>query len=424
MKKLRQARWMTILVVAGIVLFGAFSAWAATLEVGPGKSYTTIQAAIDVAGTGDIINVAAGTYTPSTGRLIINKEITLQADPSLNIQGPGPMNRPKIAMNYFSWTSCAIQIGADNVVFDGFEVDNGGWDSGGYIVGDYNSPKNGWTVRNCEIHGGRMGIRLVGDNVAIEGNNIYETRGDCIDAEYGNCLGLKVTHNWLHSHHTDSGKKPAGLTYHCSVENGNDVEITYNYCWACRTFVDFESDGSNSCPLNYNIVVAHNTVDWWIGDLPDTPASSDIAQQMSLAWWASGGAWNAPKFEIRDNLFTRQKWYAVVDTDLFLQGQLMLQNNMFWQWYLADSWYPDYKCPNEWPSARGAVGWDDMGVGNEFVMNGCITGDPLYAATDTTPDEYYALKYNKLAGVWHGQRWHEHWRLAGHTTSTSTSTSV
>ena len=36
---------------------------AATLNVGPGETYTTIQAAINAAAaTGDTINVAAGTY--------------------------------------------------------------------------------------------------------------------------------------------------------------------------------------------------------------------------------------------------------------------------------------------------------------------------------------------------------------------------
>ncbi len=36
---------------------------AATLQVGPGQTYTTIQSCIDAASPGDICNVHAGTYT-------------------------------------------------------------------------------------------------------------------------------------------------------------------------------------------------------------------------------------------------------------------------------------------------------------------------------------------------------------------------
>ncbi len=357
---------------------------------GPGaNACKTIQYAItNIALAGDTVQVAAGTYTQGGSQLLINKSITVRAEPGLPV-------RPKIVFNYGNWNNCNVQIAADNVVFEGFEVDNSAhWGSAprGYLVGDYNSPRNGWTIRNCDIHHGRNAIRPMGNNVTIEYNNLYETESDLINCEYGTCYGLKVSHNWLHSHHQDMNGKPAGLTYNCSVSSSPvaAVEITYNYAWACRTFIDFQSNGG-LVPTNYNILVAHNTVDYWIGDLMN-PVEGENAQQMSIAWWSDAGIWNAPNFEIRDNLFTRQRWYAVVDTDTFLQGQLILRKNMFWQWYLRDSWFPAYQYPNEWPAARGAVGWDNMGAGNEFVMSECITGDPLYVASGTTPDQYYALQ--------------------------------
>jgi len=355
--------------------------------------YCGIQDAIDDAANSDTIQVSEGTYIPAGGRIILDKMVWIRADPALAVEGPGPQVRPIIQTNHAGWTTCAVQIAADYVIFDGLEVDNtaaGG--ISGYIVGDYDIPYNGWTVRNCDIHNGRNCIRPVGDNVTIDGNNLHETESDLINAEYGICYGLTVRYNWLHSHHTDSGAKPAGVTYTCSSYSpGNwaDVTIMYNYCWASRTFVDFQNWGGLS-PAN-TIRVAHNTVDWWIGDLPDPPEATDLAQQMSLAWWSGAGNWNAPNFEIRDNLFSRQKWYTVVDTDMLLLGQLILERNLFWQWYLVDEYYPAFAYPNEWPGARGAVGWEDMGAGNEFVMVDCFTEDPLYSYTGTTADEYYAL---------------------------------
>jgi len=380
------------------------AAGAKTLEVP--SQYPTIEAAISAAARGDRVLVDSGTYTPAGGRLVINKEINVLAEPSLDV-------KPVIVTNYAGWTDCAVQIAADNVRFEGFEVDNqAAGDLAGYIIGDYDNPMDGWAVRNCDVHDGRNAIRIVGDNVTIEYNHLHKTSSDLINCGYGDCFGLKVMHNWLHSDNPLSGGKPACLTYSCSSSKGDDVEISYNYCWASRTFVDFQNQGDGLAPANA-ITVRHNTVDFWMGDLPDPVTEDDAGQQMSIAWWADSGNWNGPNFNIRDNLFTRQKWYQVVDTDTLLEGEVVLLNNMFWEWYLLDAWYPSEASPNEWPGKRGAVGWEDMGPGNEFVMKGCISGkDPLYQATGTTPDTYYALQSNSPAikaatdktniGAWQG----------------------
>jgi len=51
-----------ILFICLVLLFTS-SASAANLEVGQGKTYTTIQSAIDAAKTGDTIFVEEGTYS-------------------------------------------------------------------------------------------------------------------------------------------------------------------------------------------------------------------------------------------------------------------------------------------------------------------------------------------------------------------------
>ena len=51
-----------LFAVGAAVLVLAGTSWAATLVVGPGETYTTIQSAVNVAAAGDIIQVQEGTY--------------------------------------------------------------------------------------------------------------------------------------------------------------------------------------------------------------------------------------------------------------------------------------------------------------------------------------------------------------------------
>ena len=344
--------------------------------------YTTIHDAIAAASNGDTIEVDYGTYTYNS-QLSINKEVVMRAKAGL-------ASKPVISIDYASYTSCGLQIAANNVIVDGFEIIGVKTTGGRYLVGDYNSPRNNWTVRNCQIHDSDQGVRIVGDYVTIEDNEIYETLGDCIDCEYGTCGGLKVTRNWLHSENTNSGRKPAGITYNCDASTTGDVEISYNYCHSCRTFIDFQHNGGTG-PAN-NILIMHNTVDWNMGPLPAVPSGSDIAQQMSIAFWTGSGTWDASKFTIRDNIFSRQKWYMIVNTSGSagpISGNMEILNNLFYDWYLVDAYFPAYQYPEEWPSARGAVGWAT--TDDDFVFTDNVLSDPLYLSAGTHPYEYYAL---------------------------------
>jgi len=352
--------------------------------------FYAIQPAIDASVNGDVIEVDAGTYTIAAGaQLNINKQITLRAKAGLS-------SKPIITTSYSSWTSCAVQIAANNVMIDGFEITSSSAinTNPNYLVGDYYSTSNNWTIQNCNIHQCYVGVFANGNNVTIQGNEIHETWNDCIDCEYGLCDGLKVSHNWLHSEHTNSGTKPAGITFNCDATATSPVEISYNYCNSCRTFIDFQHNGGIA-PGN-QIVVMHNTVDWNLTALPAVPIpSGTIAEQMSIAFYTgnSPASWNASKIDIRDNIFSRQKWYAIVNTsspDGLFNASLNLRNNLFYQWYMVDVYYPGNAYTYEWPAQRGAVGWwYATDVPPSF--NGDLQAEPLYKATGTTPDSYYAL---------------------------------
>ena len=102
-----------IVLIGGFFVVGGVLAEPATIEVGPGQTYTTIQAAIEVASSGDIINVAAGTYNEEVN---VNKSLTLlgkNKDTTI-IDGGGVQS------------SGAIDITADYVTVSGFTIRNRG----------------------------------------------------------------------------------------------------------------------------------------------------------------------------------------------------------------------------------------------------------------------------------------------------------
>ncbi|MCX6268443.1 MAG: hypothetical protein NTW16_13960 [Bacteroidetes bacterium] len=113
---------------------------------------------------------------------------------------------------------------------------------------------------------------------------------------------------------------------------------------------------------------------------------------MSIAFWTSAGSWNSTKFNIRDNIFSRQKWYAIVNTSGSTgswAGNLNISHNLFNQWYLVDSYYPANASQNEWPATRGAVGWNSYDATPAFTNN--LQADPIYQSSGTTAEAYYTL---------------------------------
>lgn len=120
-------------------LFSAVS-MAATLTVGEGKTYATIQAAIDAANNGDTIDVYAGTYKEDLDVWKLNLVLrSVDGSGRAEIQGNGGM--------------AVISIPADyGVTIDGFKITPGTGDSYGiYHAGG--APTTPVTITNNTIDG-------------------------------------------------------------------------------------------------------------------------------------------------------------------------------------------------------------------------------------------------------------------------------
>jgi hypothetical protein len=109
---------------------------ATTREVGSGRTYATIQGAINAAVAGDIINVHAGNYTEVVG---VNKSsLTIRANPG---------DFPSITGQ--------IKVNANNCTIDGLEIKGWTGNNSGITEASYNSTiYSGLTVKNCVIHAG------------------------------------------------------------------------------------------------------------------------------------------------------------------------------------------------------------------------------------------------------------------------------
>ncbi|MBW2561579.1 MAG: right-handed parallel beta-helix repeat-containing protein, partial [Deltaproteobacteria bacterium] len=180
------------MLVIAVLLLGIFSAGAATLEVGPGKTYDTIQAAIDAAGTGDTIVVAAGTYFEN---LVISKSDLTLLGPNAGIN---PNTGTRIAEAILDGTGLSAgpgilldgpsaAIDQNNVTIDGFEIRDYSGTAGIDRPNIGNKTSDNIAIRNNVIHsitGHGISFQRSGDavlpnpgGIVIEDNLIADIGG-------------------------------------------------------------------------------------------------------------------------------------------------------------------------------------------------------------------------------------------------------
>ncbi len=156
-----------ILIGVFIILLNIGFAGAATLNVGTGQAYTTIQSAIDAANTGDIISVGEGTYAEN---LIIKKN-------EISVIGT---NKEKTIIDAKKIGS-AIRIEANNVIISGFTIQNNGG-SGKDDAGISLYKANNNMIANSLIVNNNIGIALStsSNSNVISGNYIKSSGRDGI----------------------------------------------------------------------------------------------------------------------------------------------------------------------------------------------------------------------------------------------------
>ena len=149
----------TVALVAGGVLLTAAPAQAATLQVGPGQTYSTIQAAVNAANNDDVIQVHDGTYRENV--IVNGKYVTLRG----NVTTPANVVIQAATVNNATLQLWGMAT-ANRTVVEGFTITGGSSQSGqgGGITVHSASPE----LRNLVVtgnnapqgYGGGMSIDL------------------------------------------------------------------------------------------------------------------------------------------------------------------------------------------------------------------------------------------------------------------------
>ena len=212
-------------LLLGLSVVAATPVTAATLKVGPGETYTTIQAAIAAAASGDTIEVAAGTYI-EVGQIVISKDLTIiGADKTTTIIKPAQNTGSSGDARGWFLVTAGNQFNLSNVTLDGagYNIHQAIRSFGSGTI-DNNIIRN---VRYSQYTG--LGMVVMGDYSMTFSNNTFTD----IERIGMMAFGSGVTNAQMIGN-TYTGKGPGDyLDYGIEIGGGATATITGNTITDC-----------------------------------------------------------------------------------------------------------------------------------------------------------------------------------------------
>ncbi len=175
-------------LATGLSVFLTVASGAATIQVGPTRTYTTVVAGYNAASAGDTIEIDSGTYTGASQCCVkIYKD-------NLTIRGVGP-TQPVLDANGENAGDKGIFVAyGNNLTVQNLELKNCAGPSGNDAGIRYQPQTANATaslkVQNCYIHDNQDGILTDGDNNGITVDILFDS---CEFSQNG--LGDGQTHN-------------------------------------------------------------------------------------------------------------------------------------------------------------------------------------------------------------------------------------
>jgi parallel beta-helix repeat protein len=231
-----------------MMLFGISTTWAAVINVP--ADYTTIQAAIDAASPGDVINVAAGTYTEN---IIIDKALTLNGaqsgvDPRPSVSSLRTIGGANESIIVAAISLIVVEIQADGVTIDGFQITQSGGSGKADAVKAITSRSNIEFKNNIVANVTDEGIQLeAGNNYSIHNNFISNPIGDGITLSSYDVSPLKGNDQKILNNDISGSTSAYGSIYLYGTQN---VEVAGNIINTLSSGIAIGSDGLNVSNAN------------------------------------------------------------------------------------------------------------------------------------------------------------------------------
>ncbi len=272
--------------------------------------YCTIQAAVAAAMAGDVINVAAGTYTES-GQIVIDKNLSIVgADKATTIIKTNQATGSSGDAGGWFLVNAGATFSISNLTFDGTGYDvRQGIRSWGPITVENCAFRNiaysgylGWgvvffangTVNNCQFTNiGRIGINSAGNNstTASITNNTYTGKGSGDFLDYGVVVNYGATAtitgntiSALRGIASSDGSTSAAMMITTAYGAGTVATITGNTISDCSYGITVGRNATNGAPTvsatnNSLTNIEFNAVESYGTPLPQVTATCN--------WWGT-----------------------------------------------------------------------------------------------------------------------------------------
>lgn len=391
---------MKRILMLTLFLLLPISSFAATLEVGSGKSYTTIQAAVDIAKAGDTVLVYAGTYNQSnsysfggTRTTIVhiknsgtasNQLIIKAVDSNVILDGGGTIN------------NCVWGRDLSYVVIDGFKCTNVNVESTTSASGAIHFWLSSYiTIQNINIYNiiasdteNKGAIMIAMSDSVIKNNTINVNSVGIAGGMSGYLFERNIIENNI-----INGNGLASGTYFS--QNTNDYIIRNNYIYNYGLAGIQVRDSVRATIYNNIVYDGHG------------PGGSGISYAMNLRDWSTAGP------GLQDENEQYKVWNNVVDTATYGYALTRINNSEFknnivsncptvyvdTEWYSAGHGEPSQNLTFDYNDyynySKLYEGFNDTGYGAVTYTDGghnFNNVNPMFVASGNRPSPYYKLQ--------------------------------
>ncbi|MBA3550465.1 MAG: right-handed parallel beta-helix repeat-containing protein [Nannocystis sp.] len=285
-----------------VVAWLPVSAAAATLTVGPGKTYQTVKAAVAAAKAGDTIEVDAGEYVDDISSIKVN-DLTIRGvggRPHLKATVPPPNKK-----GIFVVEQGVGPVTVENLEFSGSRISANDGNNGAGIRAQGTDLR----VKNCYIHDNQNGI-LAGDGLmTIEGSE-FAYNGEA-GYEHNVYIGTapKFVFRGNYTHHAKSG--------HAVKSRALENYIEYNRIME-------EADGNGSALID----LPQGGLTYIVGNLIHKGPKAENKYRV-VFYKGEGGTNPDLRLHVSHNTFVNDGAPAVVFIDALMSTEVVVNNNLF-----------------------------------------------------------------------------------------------